>query len=80
MDRPKKQPMVQKGFTMCPSNEILMKMLFDFHVFQVLAEYLSQGCTEKSEEKLWAKFDKRLKKIPGVKVLGDKVKLTATQS
>jgi len=43
-------------------------------LIQVLSEYLSQGCTEKSEEKLWAKFDKRLKKVPGVKLAGDKVK------
>ncbi|KAL4231625.1 hypothetical protein ACF0H5_009205 [Mactra antiquata] len=42
---------------------------------KVLSEYLAQGCTEKSEEKLWAKFDKKLKKIPEVKVIGDKVKL-----
>lgn len=44
-------------------------------MIQVLGEYLSQGCTERSEEKLWAKFEKRLKKIPEVKVLGEKVKL-----
>ncbi|KAH3785632.1 cell growth-regulating nucleolar protein-like [Dreissena polymorpha] len=42
---------------------------------KVLAEYLSQGCTERSEEKLWAKFDKRLKRHPNIKILGDKVKL-----
>ncbi|XP_053406488.1 cell growth-regulating nucleolar protein-like [Mercenaria mercenaria] len=42
---------------------------------KVLAEYLSQGCSEKSEEKLWARFEKKLKKIPEVKVIGDKVKL-----
>lgn len=42
---------------------------------KVLAEYLSQGCTEKTEEKLWAKFNKKLKKNPTLKVLKDRVKL-----
>lgn len=42
---------------------------------KVLAEYLSQGCTEKTEEKLWAKFEKKLKKNPTFKVLKDRVKL-----
>lgn len=45
---------------------------------KVLAEYLSQGCTERSEEKLWSRFDKKLKKIPEVKVIGEKVKLKNT--
>lgn len=44
---------------------------------KVLAEYLAQGCTAKSEEKLWAKFNKKLKKNPAFKVLKDRVKLVS---
>ncbi|XP_052771794.1 cell growth-regulating nucleolar protein-like [Mya arenaria] len=42
---------------------------------KVLAEYLSQGCTAKSEEKLWATFEKKLKRNHAVKIMGDRVKL-----
>lgn len=42
---------------------------------KVLAEYLAQGCTEVSEEKLWARFDKKLKKIPEITIVADRVKL-----
>ena len=41
---------------------------------QVLAEYASYGCS-KPEEKLLAKFNKKLSKLPTVKVLKDRAKL-----
>ncbi|KAL3865334.1 hypothetical protein ACJMK2_006933 [Sinanodonta woodiana] len=43
---------------------------------KVLAEYLFRGGSNKSEEKLWAKFDKKLTKNPKFKVLKDRVKLS----
>lgn len=42
---------------------------------KVVAEYMSQGCRVKSEEKLRAKFIKKVNKNPTFLVLKDKVKL-----
>ncbi|XP_064603534.1 cell growth-regulating nucleolar protein-like [Liolophura sinensis] len=46
---------------------------------KVIAEYLSQGGFVKSEEKLWAKFQKKVTKNPNLKVLKDRVKLVHVQ-
>lgn len=48
-------------------------------LLKVIAEYLSQGGFVKSEEKLWAKFHKKVTKNPNLKVLKDRVKLVHVQ-
>ena len=47
---------------------------------KVVSEYECRGCEGKpntSKEEIWAKLDKRLKKIPQVKVIRDNVKLVS---
>lgn len=45
---------------------------------KVLGEYVALGCTERPEDNLWAKFDKKLRCHPGLKVVNDRVKLAKT--
>ncbi|XP_071089491.1 cell growth-regulating nucleolar protein-like [Haliotis cracherodii] len=44
---------------------------------KVISEYLSQMGAPKSEEKLWAKFEKKVSKNPNFKVFKERVKLVA---
>ena len=50
-----------------------------WYIFQVLAEYNARGgdSKTKSEEKLWAKFEKKINKNPRLKVHKERVKLVS---
>ena len=59
------------------SGYVLHRCVQCYLLLQVLAEYAAQGYIAATEEKLWAKYVKKITKSPLFKVVKERVKLSA---